>query len=288
MASVLPRVNLLLARKCLLPHLRGNAHRLQGCCRTHSGNEGVFLRCCTTQTPSSQPPRKQTAGKTRGPITWKSLAATGALGSVLLGFMLYIKKEKELALARERKRMLGKANIGGRFDLVDHNGTPRKSEDFHGQWVLLYFGFTHCPDVCPDELEKMAVVVDALDKMDSAKPAQPLFITVDPHRDSKEAIKTYLKEFHPKFIGLTGTDEQISAACRAYRVYYSAGPRDDDDDYIVDHTIITYLINPDGDFIDYYGQNKTAEQMVASIAVNMKKFEEMQRGLAGGLLGKLL
>ena len=71
------------------------------------------------------------------------------------------------------------------------------------------------------------------DKMESAKPAQPLFITVDPHRDSKEAIKTYLKEFHPKFIGLTGTDEQISAACRAYRVYFSAGPRDDDDDYIV-------------------------------------------------------
>nr|XP_027223883.1 protein SCO1 homolog, mitochondrial-like isoform X1 [Penaeus vannamei] len=236
--------------------------------------------------PPSQPPRREDVTKGKGPITWKSLLLTGVVGSGLLGFMLYIRREKELAQERERKRALGKASIGGRFELIDHHGTPRSSDDFLGQWCLLYFGFTHCPDVCPDELEKMAKVVDEVDAMKTVPDVQPLFITVDPFRDTKELIKDYLKEFHPKMLGFTGSTEKIAEACRAYRVYFSAGPRDDDDDYIVDHTIIIYLINPDGEFVDYYGQNKTAEQVVASVVFNMKKFEEIskKKSLFGGLI----
>nr|XP_053646416.1 protein SCO1 homolog, mitochondrial-like [Cherax quadricarinatus] len=233
--------------------------------------------------PRSQPPKKESK-KTKSVVSWKSLLVAGIVGSSLLGFMMYVRSEKELALAKERKRALGKASIGGKFDLIDHNGTPRKSEDFLGQWVLLYFGFTHCPDVCPDELEKMATVVDSIDAMENAKNIQPLFITVDPQRDSQEAIRKYLSEFHPKMLGLTGSDEKIAEACHAYRVYFSAGPRDDDDDYIVDHTIILYLVNPDGDFVDYYGQNSTADQVTASIAFNMKKFEDMKKNFFSRLL----
>lgn len=256
-------------------------------CKLTLANQNSHLLSTTAWRCHSKlpPPKKASKIAKIVPVTWKSLLATGVIGAGLLAFMLYVKKEKEIAIQKERQRALGKARIGGTFDLVDHNGKPVKSEEFLGQWVLLYFGFTNCPDVCPDELEKMGAVVDKIDGLENVPNIQPLFITVDPQRDTQKMIKEYVGEFHPKFIGMTGTIEQISQACKAYRVYFSAGPRDDDDDYIVDHTIIIYLINPDGEFVDYYGQTKDADQVSNSVAVNMKKYEQQNKK---GFLGNIL
>ncbi|NXR24819.1 SCO2 protein, partial [Cinclus mexicanus] len=175
--------------------------------------------------------------------------------------------QKEEQHRARRLRHLRALSLGqGDFELRDTSGTPRRKADFLGRWVLLYFGFTHCPDVCPEELEKLSRAVELLERDPALPPVQPLF------RDDAAALARYLRDFHPRLMGLTGTTEQVRAAAAKFRVYVSAGPRDADGDYVVDHSVLTFLVDPDGMFRDCYGRSRTAEEVARSVRSHMETY----------------
>jgi protein SCO1 len=138
--------------------------------------------------------------------------------------------------------------IGGAFSLIDQNGTRRSEQDFRGKLMLVFFGYTYCPDVCPTTL---AFISDALEKAGpTARDVIPVMITVDPARDKPEALKSYLASFGPQFVGLTGSEEEIAAAAKAYKVYYrKAG---EGADAMFDHSSIIYLMDRQGRFLAHY------------------------------------
>ncbi|XP_048011913.1 protein SCO2 homolog, mitochondrial [Megalobrama amblycephala] len=230
------------------------------------GEQRAFYSQGSSKTPNSSPGIKL---RTR-------LVVSLLFGGGIIGTWWYVYHEKQQRIRMQRLEQLRKVAVGqGDFHLLDHTGQRRTKRDFLGQWVLLYFGFTHCPDICPDELDKMTNVVRILDKDPSLPPVQPLFVTVDPERDDVAAMAKYVKDFHPRLVGLTGTAEEVKQAGRDYRVYASAGPKDEDGDYIVDHTIIIYLVNPDGLFLDYYNRMKNDVQIAESIRNHMKNYVKL-------------
>ncbi|MFM2130330.1 MAG: hypothetical protein RL477_1876 [Pseudomonadota bacterium] len=138
------------------------------------------------------------------------------------------------------------ADIGGPFSLVDTSGKRVTDADFRGRYALIYFGYTFCPDVCPTELQAIGRAVDLLGP--AGEKIVPVFITVDPARDTPRALADYVKAFHPRMVGLSGAAGEIAAVAKAYRVYYRLGPasKPGATDYLVDHTSFIYLLGPDG------------------------------------------
>jgi protein SCO1/2 len=130
--------------------------------------------------------------------------------------------------------------------------------------MLVFFGFTHCPDICPAELQIMSAVLEDLGN--KADKVVPIFISVDPERDTPEALRAYLKNFSPRILGLTGSPEVVAAAAKAYRVVYSkVDQRDSAGDYTVDHTALIYLMGPDGQYLTHFAYGMSAADMVKGI-----------------------
>lgn len=159
---------------------------------------------------------------------------------------------------------LGIALVGGPFSLTDHTGKRVTEKDFLGKNLLVVFGFTYCPDVCPTELQ---VVTAALENLGArADTIQPIFISIDPERDTPDVMKQYISNFHPRFVGLSGTQEEIAAVAKAYRVFYSkveskTGPVD----YLMDHSSVIYLMDEKGKFLKHFSYTTDAATLAEAI-----------------------
>jgi cytochrome oxidase Cu insertion factor (SCO1/SenC/PrrC family) len=164
--------------------------------------------------------------------------------------------------------LLSEAAPGGPFVLTDQFGKPRSDADFRGQYMLVFFGFTNCPDICPIELQTMS---DALDRLDAKQVAQitPIFITVDPARDTPDVLRAYVANFHPRLVALTGSTEAIGTVAKSYRVFYAkatgASAPSDPAAYILNHSAVVYLMGPTGEYVAHFNPGTTAQAMAEDL-----------------------
>jgi protein SCO1/2 len=159
--------------------------------------------------------------------------------------------------------MWNREPIGGPFALIDQTGMPRSEQDFKGKLLLVYFGFTYCPDICPTDLQAISLAIDQLGE--AGDKVQPLFITVDPERDTAAHLAEYVPMFHPRLIGLTGDAAAIRKAADAYKVYYAKVPNEAGTDYTVDHTAFVYLMDSDGKYLGFFPPGTTPERIAEGI-----------------------
>jgi cytochrome oxidase Cu insertion factor (SCO1/SenC/PrrC family) len=159
--------------------------------------------------------------------------------------------------------MSGKLPVGGPFTLAGPDGKPLALEDFRGKVVLLYFGYTYCPDVCPTDLAAIAVMLRSLGAQ--AGEVQPLFITLDPSRDSAAVLRAYVGAFHPAFIALRGSEEETRRVALSYKVFYEKVRRSGTDAYFIDHAAFTFLLDRQGKYVAFFPPGTNAERMAVMV-----------------------
>jgi len=194
------------------------------------------------------------------------------VGSILLAGMLGAAPVAHAQSERSAGELMdavmwGKESIGGPFSLVDHTGKPRTDADFRGKLILVYFGFSFCPDVCPTDLMAIGQAVDKLGP--GGDEVQPLFVTVDPDRDTSAHLADYVPFFHSRLLGLTGNAAQVREAARLYRVYYAKVTIEGAAEYTIDHSGFIYLMDRDGKYLGFFPPGTPPDRMVAVIKAHL-------------------
>lgn len=196
------------------------------------------------------------------------ICLTAAL--LLGGYWFWAQSQRSAAPAGS---VSGTATIGGGFTLIDQNGQMRSDAEFRGRFMLVYFGFTFCEDVCPLDLKKMSdalVQLEAELGAEAAAQIQPIFVTIDPARDTPEYLKDYMQNFHPAFVALTGEAAALEALAKAYRVWSERAEGGSDSDYQLNHSSILYLMDRDGRFLAHFGAEVDATGLAAGLADALK------------------
>jgi cytochrome oxidase Cu insertion factor (SCO1/SenC/PrrC family) len=207
----------------------------------------------------------------RGEAGWRLLPCIAAVpawftaATLLLGSSLAVAADAGEPSAEELVQALlsGKAPVGGPFDLVDHTGQRRTDVDFRGKLVLIYFGFTHCPDACPTELLAISLALEKLGR--AAVAVQPLFITVDPERDTPAVLADYVSSFHPRLVGLTGEPAAIRTVAHAYKTFFARSRGGRAGNYAIDHTGFIYVVGPDGRYRGFLPPQLGPEQIAEAL-----------------------
>jgi protein SCO1 len=155
--------------------------------------------------------------------------------------------------------MWARGPIGGPFALTDHEGRQRTDAEFRGKLLVIYFGYTNCPDICPADLTAISLALERLGA--AAEAVQPIFITLDPERDTAAHLAEYVKAFHPRLLGLTGTPDEIRKIATAYKTWYAKTGKTGGEDYAVDHTAFIYLVGKDGRYLGFLPPSTVPERL---------------------------
>lgn len=158
----------------------------------------------------------------------------------------------------------GTALVGGQFTLTDQNGKTVTDASFRGKYMLVFFGYTYCPDICPTELQVMTRAIQSMGP--AGEKITPIFVSIDPERDTPKVLKSYVENFDPRLVGLTGSAQQITVAARAYRVYYARAGKTGTSDYLMDHSSIIYLMDPQGRFVKHFSYSTDAAALAEALA----------------------
>ena len=183
------------------------------------------------------------------------------------GLFFYTKHNNNLPNCSSGKA-IGNSTIGGDFELIDENGTLVSKADVINMPVLVYFGYTFCPDICPIDVMRNAEVTYLLGE--KGIKIKPIFITIDPDRDTPDVLKEFTDVMHPDMLGLTGSKKQVKAASQAYKTYYKK-QISEDEYYLVDHSTFTYFLIPEIGFVDFFKRDETVEKISDTIECHLEK-----------------